>query len=355
MLLLLRSLAFCIWCAVLFHHRAVADEEAPWGRTPHRETSSWWPKPPYLPSFPFRNPFYGSSDDDRDAAALLTTTKGPNVTINTHLFLTPKSSSNHPGNITDHMLDPSGSGDGSSLDASETSDIHGNTRTESLPTGTSDFPHGNNGSLVPDSYTPTSTSVRNTLFTDIPTSTSSPRQHATHTHPPWGTTQAAGSSMGAVPQHLPGDITQQTYSTVPPETTVPTALTWMEGHTTTIPGLVDGPPIGHPSSGPVTPRKSPQTTFVVTSEYSIITDATVTEIYTPQGVSDPSVPEATPGQKEEQTGVITISTGINPKPALESLPSTTPSQRVKVLIASGKQNKKAASSFCIQSIDVINH
>lgn len=320
----------------------MADEEAPWGPTPQREASSWRPKI----DGPFRIPFYESSDNDRDAAALKTTTKGlPNISINAHLFVTPQPSSNHSGSSEEHLLDPSGSGDGSSFEASEASDsspqptnvtITGSA--EPLPTGTSDFPHSNSDSLVPDSNTPTSASVRNTLFTDIPTSTSSPEQQATHTRPLWGTPQTAGSSMGAAPRHLPADITQWIYSTAASETTVPTALMWAEAHTTTIPGLVESLPTALPFPGPVTPPKSPQTTFVSTPQYSIITDAAVTEIRTPWGLSDLSVTETTSGQKQEQTGVITASTGIDHKPALESLTSTTPSQGVKVPIAGGKQS-----------------
>lgn len=339
MLHLFRSLAFCFWCAVLLRHRAVADEEAPWGPTPPRETSSWWPKPPSLSSFPFRIPSFGLLDDGRDAAGLVTTAKElPNVTINA----TPQPSSNHSGNSKDRLLEPSGSGDGRSFDASEASGSSlqptsvTKTGSESLPTGTSDFPRGNNGSLVPDSYTPTSSSVRNSLFTDIPTRTSSPQQHAAHMRPPWGTTQAAGSSMGVAPQHLPGDITQLIYSTVPPETTVPTALTWAEAHTTTVPGLAEGP-TRRPSPDLVTAPESPQTTFVESLQYSMVTDITATEIRTPWGVSDPSVAEATSGQKEEGARVLASSTGIDRKPALESLTSTTPSKKVKVPIARGKQ------------------
>lgn len=348
MLHLLRSLAFCFWCAVLLHHRAVADEEAPWGPTPPRETSSWWPKPPSLSSPRFRIPFFGISDDDGDAAVLVTTSNGlPNITINARLFVTPQPSSNHSRNSKDRLLEPSGSGDGSSFDASEASGSSAqptsvtNTGSESLPTGTPDFPRGDNGSLVPDSYTPTSASVRNSLSTDIATSASSHEQHAARTRPPWGTTQAAGSSMGAAQRHLPGDITQRIYSTVPPETTVPTALTWAEAHTTTVPGLVEGPtslPTGLPSPGPVTPPESPHTTFVESLQYSIVPDTTVTGIHAPWGVSDPSVAEATSGREEERAGVITSSTGMDRKPTLESLTSTAPSKRVKVPIARGKQS-----------------
>lgn len=343
MLHLLRSLAFCFWCAVLLHHRAVADEEAPWepppSLPPPRKTSSWWSKPPSLPSFPFHVPFWGISDDERDAAGLVTTTKGlPSITKNTHFFATPQPSSSHSGNRKDSLLEPSGSGDGSSLDVTEASGSSPqptsvtNTGSESLPTGTSDFPRGNNGSLVPDSYTPTSASVRNWPTTDIPTSTSAPEQHAARTRPPWASTQAAGSSTGGAQQHLPGEITQRIYSTVPPETTVPTALTWADAHTSTIPGLVQGP-TGLPTPGPVTPAESPQTTFVERLRYS-----GVTEIHIPRGASDPSIAEATSGRKEDRVGVITSPTGIDRKPALESLTSTTPSQRLTVPIARGKQS-----------------
>lgn len=337
MLHLLRDLAVCFWCAVLLHHRAVADEEAPWGPTPPRETSTWWPKP----DGPFRIPFYGSSDDDRDAADLKATT------VNAHLFATPQPSRNHPGNSKESLLDPSGSGDESSSEASEASAASlqptnvANTGSDSLPTGTSDFPHGNNDSLVPDSHTPAGASVRNTLFTS-PTSTSSPEQHAKQTRPPWGTTQAAGSSMGAEPRHLPGDVPQRIYSTVAPETTAPTALTWAEARTTSAPGLMEGLPTGLPSPGPVFPQTAEP---VGTPQYSIITDATVTEIHNPWGASDPSVTETASGQEQEQAGVITISMVIDRTPALESLTSTTPSQRVKVPIAGGKQSQKAVRSF----------
>lgn len=337
MLHLLRELAFCFWCAVLLHHRALADEEAPWGPTPRREASSWRPKL----DGPFGISLYESSDNDRDAAALKTTTEGlPNISINAHLFATPQPSSNHS------LLDPSGdpSGDGGSFEASEASDSSPqptnvtNTGSQPLPTGTSAFPHGNNDSLVPDSNTPTGAAVRNTLSTDSPTSTSSPEQHTTHTRPLWDTTQTAGSSMGAAPRHLPADVTQRIYSPVATETTVPTALMWAEAHATTTPGLVESLPTALPFPAAATPPKSQQTTFVSTPRYSIITDAAVTEIHTPRGVSDPSVTETTSGQEQEQTGVITTSVGIDHTPALESLMSTTPSPGVKVPIAGGKQS-----------------
>lgn len=333
MLHLLRSLAFCFWCAVLLHHRAVADEEAPWGPTAPRETSPRWPKPPSLSSFQFRFPFFGISDHDRDAAGLVTTAKElPNITVNAHLFVTSQPSSTRSGNSKVRLLEPSGSGDGSSLDVSEASGSSPqptsgtNTGSESLPTETSDFPGGDSSSLVPDSYTPTS--ARNSLSSDIPTSSGSPEQHAAHTHPPWAATQAAASSTGAARQHL----TQRTYSTVPPETTVPTTLTRVDT-ATTIPGPVEGP-----TAGAATLPESPQTTFVESLQYSRPTDITATEIHSPWGVSDPSVAEAASGQKEERAGAITSPTGIDRQPALESLTSTTPSKRVKVPISRGKQS-----------------
>lgn len=314
----------------------MADEEAPWGPTPPRETSRW-PTPPSPSSFRNRIPFFGTSDDDHDAAGLVATTKGPNLAIDAQLFVTSQPSSNQSGKGKELLLEPSGSGDGSSLDASEASGSSPqptsvtNTASESLPTGTSDFPRSNNGSLVPDSYTPTSASVRNWLLTDIPTSSGSAEQHAAHTRPLWGTTQAAGSSMGVAPPHLPADMTQRIYSTVLPETTVPTALTLAEAHFTTVPGLVEGP-TGLPSPGSTTPPESPQTTFVGSLQYSVVTDIMATEIPTPWGGA-----EATSGQEEEGAGLITSSTGIDRKPALESLRSTAPNKTVKVPIARGKQ------------------
>ena len=355
MLHLLGSWAFCFWCAVMLRHRAVADEEAPWGPTPSRETSSWWPKPPPLSSFPFRVPFLGMSAADGDGAGLVTTTKGlPSITINAHLFVSSQTSSNHFGNSKERLLEPPGSGDGSSFEASEASDSTPqpprvtSAGSESRPTEMSDFPPSSNGSRAPDSFTPTSASVGKWLFSTIPTSAGSPG----HTRLPWGTTLAAGSSTGAAQQHLPGDITQRIYSTVPLETTVPTALTWAEAHTTTIPGLVQGP-TGQPAPVSVTPPESPRSSEE-SLQYSSAPDITASAIHTPWAVSDPRVAEAVSGREEERPGLIASSARMDGKAGLKFLTSTAPSKRVKVPIARGRQRRNAASTSRIQSIDAIN-
>lgn len=350
MLRLLRTLAFCFWCVVLLNKQAVADEEALWGPTTSSEnppekkqSSSWWPKLPSLPSLPsipsiqFRIPFYGSSEGNDKAAAPTNTAKELTEPI-------------------DQLQDNSGSGDGSISDASEppTTLAQGlltsvtKIGTESLPTGTSDSPHGStaqshNDTLVSDSYSPTSTSIRNTLFTNSPTSTGTPEQNATHTHPPWGTVPAAGPSMGATTQHLPEertdgeDFTEKSPSTIAPETTVPTALTWAATQTTTtIPGLVETaltsrPP---PRSSETTSDRTPQDLPVSVTLHA--GEATVTESHPAQSEADLGFSEARSGPVEEQPGVITTAMGIDRQ--LESITSTTESQRVNFPIAGGKQS-----------------
>lgn len=353
MLRLLWILAFCFWCVLLLRHQAVADEEALWGTTPSREnppenkqSSSWWPKLPSLPSLPFRIPFYGRSDGNHEAAAPTTTTLG----------LTESD---------DHLQDRRGSGEERVSEASEppTTLTQGlltsvtKTRPESLPTGTTDSPHSsitqsNNDSLVSDSDSHTSSSVRSTLFTTSPTSTSTPEQNATHTHPPWGTERAAGPSMGATPQHLPEELTgkegaeeftEKIYSTISPEATVPTASTWAAAQTTTtIPGLVETTLASRHPLGPVALPKSSETTFVRKPQYSTVSiklhtgETTVTETHPTQSESDQGVAEARSGPAEEEPGVITTAMGVDHK--LESITSTTPSQRVHFPIAGGKQS-----------------
>lgn len=345
MLRLLWILASCFWCVLLLRHQAVADEEALWGPTPSRErppeskqSSSWWPK---FPSLPFRIPFYGRSDSNPEADdALTTTTAG--LTESAH-----------------HSQDHLGSGEGSISDASEppTTLTQGllasvaKTGPEPLPTGTSDSPHSsttqsNNDGLVSDSYSHTSSSIRNTLFTNSPTSTSTPEQNATHTRPPGGTERAAGPSMGTTPQHLPeeltdkkeaGDFTEKMYSTIPPETTVPTALTWAAAQpTTAVPQLVDTPP------ATVAPHKSSETTFDRQPQYSTVSaalhtgDSTVTETHPTQSKSGQGVTEVRSGPVEEEPGVIPTAMGTDHK--LEPITtSTTPSRRVNVPIVGGKK------------------
>lgn len=348
MLRLLWILASCFWCVLLLRNQAVADEEALWGPTPSREkppeskqSSSWWSKFPSIPSLPFRIPFYGRSDSNPEADdALTTTTAG--LTESAH-----------------HSQDHLGSGEGSISDASEPSTTLtqgpltsvAKTGRESLPTGTSDSPHSsttqsNNDGLVSDSYSHTGSSIRNTLFTNSPTSTSTPEQNATHTHPPGGTERAAGPSMGTTPQHLPEeltdkkeaeDFTEKMYSTIPPETTVPTALTRAAAQpTTTVPQLVETTP------ATVAPHKSSETTFVRKPQYLTVStalhtgDSTVTETHPTQSKSGQGVTEVRSGPMEEEPGVITTAMGIDHK--LESITtSTTPSRRVNVPIVGGKQ------------------
>nr|XP_033470151.1 proline-rich transmembrane protein 4 [Epinephelus lanceolatus]XP_033470152.1 proline-rich transmembrane protein 4 [Epinephelus lanceolatus] len=363
MLRLLPTLALCFWCFLLLHRQAVADEEAVWGPTPSREntpedkqSSFWWapslPKLPPLPSLPFRIPFYGSSDENDEAAALTTTAKELTEPIN-------------------RLQEYLGSGEGSISEASEppTTVTQGlvisvtKIRAESLPTGTSDSPHSStaqidNDTLVSDSYSPTSSSIRNTLFTNSPTSTSTPEQNATHTHPPRGTTGAAGPSTGATTQHLPEEhtdkeeaeaYTEKISLTIEPETTVPTALTWAAAQTTTTtPALVKTTLTSRHPLGPVTNPESSQTTFVRKPQDLTVSitlhagEAAFTETQPTQ--ANLGFSQARSGPVEEQPGVITTAMGIDPKLVLESITSTTQSQRDNFPIAKelpGKEDKEA--------------
>ncbi|KAM9334941.1 proline-rich transmembrane protein 4 [Symphorus nematophorus] len=355
MLRLLRTLAFlCFWCLLLLHRQTVADEEALWGPTPSKEnppetkqTSSWWSKLPSLPSIPYPRipiPFFGSSDSNVE----VTTAKGLTDPI-------------------DHLQDQSGSGDGSISEASEPPTASTQRfltsvteiGAESLPTGTSDSPHGSiapshNDTLVSDSYSPTSSSIRNTLFTNSPTSTNTPEQNATHTHPPWGTAGTARPSMGATPQHLPEeleekDFTEKISSTIAPETTVPTAVTRAAAQTTmTTPGLVETTLTRRHSLGPPT---SSETMFVHQPQDSTVGfGTTMPETHPPPSEADLGFSEADLGFSEarsgpvdKQPGVITTAMGINRKLVTESIISTTQSQRVNFPIAGelpGKEDKE---------------
>lgn len=331
----------------------MADEEALLGPMPSKESppeskqsSYWWV--PSLPSLPFNIPFYGTTDSKNKDAVLTTATEG--LTQSAH-------------QLDDH----SGSGDSGVSENSEppatlTQGLLTSVTKlgpESLPTGTSDSPHSsttqtNNDVLVSDSYAPTSSSIRNTLFTNSPTSTSTPEQNATHTHPPWGTTRTAGHSLGATPQPLedePGDeeeakdFTEKIYSTIAPETTVPTALTRAAAQTiTTIPGPLETTLTSRHVLGPVTTHKPSETTFVTQPQYTTIgialhaEEATVTEPQHPQSESDLGVSEARSRPADEQPGVITVAMGIDHKLMPESITSTTLSQRVNFPITAGKQS-----------------
>ncbi|XP_042366949.1 proline-rich transmembrane protein 4 [Plectropomus leopardus] len=349
MLRLLQTLALCFWCFLLLHRQAVADEEALWGPTPPREntpenrrSSYWWtpslPKLPSLPSLSLGILFYGSSDEKEVAAALTTTAKGLIEPIN-------------------RLQEHSGSGEESITEVSEppTALTQGlvasvtTIRTASLPTATSDSPHSSaaqsdNDTLVSDSYTPTS---RNTLFTNSPTSTSTPEQNATHTHPPRGTAGADGPSTGATTQHLPEEhaaneeaFTAKISLTIAPETTVPTALTLAAAQTTTTtPGLVKTTLISRhtrPTSSQTTfGRKPPDSTITLHAG-----EATITATHPTQ--SDPGFSEARSGPVEEQPGGITTAMEFDRKGVLESITSTT--QRVNFPITRelpGKEDKEA--------------
>lgn len=351
MLRLLRTLAFCLWCSLLLHRQAVADEEAAWGPTqkPPKEKQGWLGIPnPFsripFPSIPFpRNPFYSGSNDDNKAVLSTTTTE--TLTEPTDLF-----------------QENLGSGDGgisvsSKPTTTSTQEFPTSVteiRTETLPTGTSDSPHSitaqsNNDTLVLDSSSPTSSSIRNTLFTNNPTSTSSPEQNATHTLPPESSTQAARPSMGATTQHLPEEHTDQEEaeeisSTIAPETTVPTALTWAEAQTiTTIPGLVETTLLRHtprpvttaPTSPETTSDKKPQdTTLTITLHAE---EATLKEFSTTQSEAELGFSEARSGLVEVKPGVITTAMGINRELVPESITRTSQSQWVNFSTAGGKQ------------------
>lgn len=362
-----RTLAFCFWYFLLvtLHKQALADEEALWGTRPSREqpgdnppatkpSSYWWgsslPKFPSLPSPPFRIPFYswGESSDSKDEAAALTTTaKGLTEPI-------------------DHLRDHSGSGEEGVSEASEppTTSTQGFLpsvtviRAESLPTGTSDSPHSSvvqsdNDGLVLDSYSPRSTSITNTLFTNSPTSTNAAEQNATHTHPPQST---PGPSMGATTQHLTKEHTDKeeiedsskepstAFSTIAPETTVPTALIWAPAQTvTTNPGTVQTTQTRHPLVG-VNPATSSETMFVTTPDESTVNirlnvgEATMMEAQPTQSEADLGFSEARSGPVEEHPGIITTALRIDHKQVPGSITSTTQGQKVNFPITRGKQS-----------------
>ncbi|KAF0029766.1 hypothetical protein F2P81_018871 [Scophthalmus maximus] len=355
MLGLHRTLVLCSWCFLLLRGRTAADEEALWGPTPTREKPPeikpgwfWTPSLPKLPSFPslpFRIPFYPSSDGENEDAALTTIAEGLTETF-------------------DHSQDL-GSGGGSDSEASETptTSTQGlpvsvtEIRTQSLPTGTSDSPHGStartdNDTLVSDSHSPTGSSIRSPLLTNSPaSSTNAPEQNATHGHPPQGITQAAGPSMGATAQHLPEEHTDEevaeelagkTSSTIAPETTVPTALTWAAAQpSTTNPGLVATTRTSRHTPRPVTPPTSSETAFVRKPHDSTVSftlravEAATAETHPAPRAADRSFSEAGSGPVEEQPGAATTATGIDHKLVLESITSTTQSQRVNFPIARG--------------------
>ncbi|XP_041833254.1 proline-rich transmembrane protein 4 [Melanotaenia boesemani] len=344
MLRLHRTLALFFWYFLLTHRRVLADEEALWGPTPSSEkptekkpSSYWWtpsfPKLPSLPSLPFKIPFYESSHSKDEAAALTTTAKG----------LT---------NLINHFQDHTGSGEGSVSEESQppTTLTQGllrsvtEIRTESLPTGTSDSSHSSithtdNNALV----SPTSSFIRNTLFTNSPTNTNTPEQNATHTHSSWGTAETE-PSMGATTQHLPEEHSMyqkaEIKSSTVPETTVPTTL-MREAEQTTTPnsGLVESTLSSTHALTSVTHLTSSETLFVRRPEESTLSvsfltvEATTSETQPTQSQVDLGFSETSMGNTEEEPGTISTAPGIDHKLVLESITSTTPSEKANFTIA----------------------
>ncbi|TNN58409.1 Proline-rich transmembrane protein 4 [Liparis tanakae] len=343
MLRLLQTLAFCFWCFLLLHRRAVADEEALWGPTSSKEnppeSSYWWtpslPKFPSIPFPPFRLPFIGSDVTDESAEST-TTAEGLTEPI-------------------DRSREHFGSGEEVISEASELPTAWSpwlltsvtEIGTEPLPTGTSDSPHSSssraqsdNEALVSDSYSPTSGSIRNTLVTDGPASTRAAERNATHTHPPVGTAPATAQPLpeehtGGEAEGFAGTI----YSRLAAETTVPAASTWAAAQTTTTaPGLGESTVTSRHPLVPATPstsagtfvRKPQDSTFGVTLPAG---EATMTEAQPTQSEADVGSSEARSGPTEEQPGVITTAMGIDHKLVPESITSTTQSQRVNFPIA----------------------
>ncbi|XP_076015010.1 proline-rich transmembrane protein 4 [Genypterus blacodes] len=269
----------------------------------------------------------------------------------------------------DPLQEHSGSGDEGVFEASQppTTSTRGfltsvtEIRAESLPTGTSDSPHGSvvpshNDGLVSDSYSLRSSSITSTLFTNSPASTNAPEQNATHTHP---TQSTPGPSMGATTLHPTKEHTDKeeiedfakelstASSTIAPETTVPTALIWAPAQTTTTnPGTVQTTQTRHLLVSD-NPTKSSEIMFVTTPEESTVSirlnvgEATTMEAQPTQADLDYS--EAKSGPVEEHAGIITTALRIDHKQVTASITSTTQSQKVNFPITRempGKEDKE---------------
>ncbi|KAK2859019.1 hypothetical protein Q5P01_003639 [Channa striata] len=321
----------CFWCFLILHKQAVADEEAVWGSTeaPAKKPGLSWTSFTKLSSYIPSIPFFGRSYNE--AAA-------PNMT--------PK----EPTKPTDPSQ-VSGSGEGSSSEVSHepATPTQGlltsvtNIRTYSLPTATSDSPHsskaqGDKDALVSDSYSHTSSSITNTLFTNSPTSTNAPEENVTHTHPLWNSAPAARPSMEATARHVPREHTDQTFtekvfSTIAPETTVPTAVTQAAPETTTTtPGLVGTTLTRRHPLGSPTPLASLETTFVTTPQEPSVTlqfgEATISATYPSQSEADLGFDETRSSPTMEDPGSAPTAIGIDDKLVLESVTSTTQSKRI---------------------------
>lgn len=237
MLRFLWTMALFFWYYLLLHSRALADEEATGELTPSSKNSpeekssiySWLPSMPKFSSIPTFG-FFGSSGGKNEDAVSTTTTKGVTELI---------------GLFQDHM----GSGEGSNSEESQqtTTLTQGHfmsvtrIRTEPPPTGTSDLPFSNIAQSNSETFvSPTSSYIRNTLFTNSPHRSNTSEQNTTHMPTPWRSTTAATSSTGATENPHPNSVyrettfhTEKISSTIPPETTFPTALTWKTVQTTT--------------------------------------------------------------------------------------------------------------------------
>lgn len=248
------TLALFFWYYLLLQSRALADEEATGELTPSSKNSpeekssiySWFPSIPKLPSLTSFGLFGRSGGKNEDAVS---TTTAKAVTELISLF-------------QDHM----GSGEGGNSDESQqtTTLIQwlsmsvAEIRTDPPPTRTSALPYSSTSQSNSKAFvTPTSSYIRNTLFTNSPNRSNTPKQNTTYNPTPLSSTTEVTSSTGATgnprldEESIYQDAifsTQGTSSTSQPETTVPTALTWKTVQTTTpSPGLVEtSPTSGHP-------------------------------------------------------------------------------------------------------------
>ncbi|KAM4570125.1 proline-rich transmembrane protein 4 [Odontesthes bonariensis] len=365
MLCLHRTLALFFWYFLILQRQALADEEALWGPTASNKnplekkpSTYWWtpslPKLPSIPSLPFRIPFYGSSDDDVAAVTLTTPAKGLTEPI-------------------EHLQYHTGSGEGSISEESQqpttlTQELLTSVtkiRTESLPTGTSDSPHSRIAQSDKDALvSPTSSFIRNALFTNSPTSTNTPEQNATHIHPPWGTA-VTEPSMGATTPHLlkehsvyaeTGESLERISSTIPLQTTAPTTLTWAAAQTTTSnPGLTSTHvlrSVTHPTPSDSTFVRGPGDSTVSVALLTV--EAKISETQPTQSQADMDFSENRTGIGEEQLGVISTPSRIDHKLVLESITSTTQSQRANVQIAEelpGKEDKEEEEGVVTSAAD----
>lgn len=312
---LLRTLGF--WCVLALCNQAVADEEAHWGATPSPSVRtpglSFWPKLPSFPSsFPSilsRIPFYGNLDNTDTPATTATAL------------------------VASIDQDNLGSGveEGSFLSAasqSPTTSWQQGSRTDprSLPTTASDSPRNSakqhyNDALVSDSRLATSGGGGYALFTVGPSNAQ--QKNVTRTQQPPLDTNGAST----IP-HLEEELADKreaakTYSTIAPETAVPTALTRGAGQTTTT------------MSAPVetTPPQNLEAAFVTTPQYLLSVSRT-----------------------EFRPVEVTVTARNHRKLApLGPATSAAPGLRVNSPRAGGKQSLEQIDRGWIDPLDAIDH